>query len=57
MIGSMTGGGLSDTDTDDSELSDSGPSGLDLDDVGDQQGLGGEEEEEDDEALGSDDDF
>lgn len=52
MVGSMTGGGLSDTDTDDTELSDSGPSGLDLED--DELGLGGQE---DDEALGSDDDF
>ncbi len=59
VIGSMTGRGLSDTDSDDSELSDSGPSGLDLDDVGDEQGMGeqDDDDDDDDDALGSDDDF
>ena len=55
VIGSMTGGGLSDEDTGDSDLSDSGPSGLELDDEGDEQGGMGEQEDDDD--LGSDDDF
>ena len=50
----MTGGGLSDEDTGDSDLSDSGPSGLELDDEGDEQGMG---EQEDGDDLGSDDDF
>ncbi len=54
VIGSMTGGGLSDEDTGDSDLSDSGPSGLELDDEGDEQGMG---EQEDGDDLGSDDDF
>lgn len=57
----MLGDGLSDDDDDTggSELSDSGPSGLDLDDdEGDESGRGvGRGGREDDNELGSDDDF
>ena len=64
VLGTMLGDGLSDDDDDDdedtggSELSDSGPSGLDLDDEGDDGRRGvGHGGREDDNELGSDDDF
>ena len=54
VIGSMTGDGLSE---DSSDMSDSGPSGLELDDDDEEEHIMDRGPPEEDTALGSDDDF